>query len=166
VKREISQRWVLSFADLSLLLLAFFIMLQAQAGDRLKLAEGIRDAFGGKEGSGAGDDAGLAALTAARIFEPGEAILKPGEAARLKAIGAAAAQSGRRVIVASQGRDGQSARLDAWELSAARTTAVARAIRQGGLAEAAIEITIPPMRADEPARGQRINVQQLPVVKR
>ncbi|WP_192812897.1 flagellar motor protein MotB, partial [Rhizorhabdus wittichii] len=47
VRREISQRWVLSFADLTLLLLAFFVLMQAQAADRLKLAAGIRDAFGG-----------------------------------------------------------------------------------------------------------------------
>lgn len=159
MKREISQRWVLSFADLALLLLAFFVMMQAQVSDRLKLAAAMRGAFGGT-GDGAGSDM-VVGFTAAQIFEPGEAILKPAEAERLRAIGAAAAQAKRGVIVASQGRDGQSARLDAWELSAARTTAVARAVRMGGLPDAMIEIAIPPMRASEPARGQRISVQQL-----
>lgn len=160
MKREISQRWVLSFADLALLLVAFFVMMQAQVSDRLKMAAGIRGAFGG-EGEGAGSQATILGITASAIFEPDEAILKPAEAARLKAIGAQAARAKKRVLVASQGRDGQSARLDSWELAAARTTAVARAIRSGGVPDAMIEIAIPPMRASEPARGQRISIQQL-----
>lgn len=159
MKRDISQRWVLSFADLTLLLLAFFVMMQAQAGDRLKLAAGMRAAFGGSAGTSAG--ASVEGFAAAKIFESGEAILKPSVAIRLKAIGAAAAKAKQRVIVASQGRDGQSARLDAWEMAAARTTAVARAVRSGGLPDAMIEIAIPPMRASEPASGQRISVQQI-----
>lgn len=159
MKQDVSQRWVLSFADLTLLLLAFFVMMQAQAGDRVKLAAGIRTAFGGKDG-GAGQ-ASIQGFAAARAFYDAEAILKPGEADRLKAIGAEAARAGRRVIVSSQGRDGQSARLDSWELAAARTTAVARAIRMGGLPDAMIEIAIPPMRASEAATGQRISVQQI-----
>lgn len=158
MRREISQRWVLSFADLTLLLLAFFVLMQAQVADRLKLAAGIRGAFGGS-GEGAAAVQGFAATA---IFENDEAILKPGMLQRLKAMGSVAAKAGARVIVASQGREGQSARLDSWELAAARTTAVARAIRSGGVSDAMIEITIPPMRASEPARGQRISVQQLP----
>jgi flagellar motor protein MotB len=160
VRREISQRWVLSFADLTLLLLAFFVLMQAQAADRLKLAAGIRDAFGGDGADGASSN-DVQGFTAAAIFESGEAILKPGALQRLKAIGAAAARTGARVVVASQGRDGQSARLDSWELAAARATATARAIRSGGLSDARIEITLPPMRASEPAKGQRISVQRL-----
>ncbi|KKC25292.1 flagellar motor protein MotB [Sphingomonas sp. SRS2] len=163
MRREISQRWVLSFADLALLLLAFFVMMQAQVGDRIKLVAGMRDAFGGSgEGDGDGSSSTIHGLVAANAFEADEAILKSGEAARLKAIGAAAAKAKQRVIVASQGRDGHTARLDSWELSAARTTAVARAIRMGGVPDAMIEITIPPMRASEPARGQRISVQPFP----
>lgn len=160
MRREISQRWVLSFADLALLLLAFFVMMQAQVSDRIKLAASMRDAFGGN-GKGSRSDELIYGLIAARAFEAGEAILKPGDAARLKAIGAQAAKAKQRVIIASQGRDGQSQRLDSWEMAAARTTAVARAIRRGGLSDAMIEITIPPMRASEPIRGQRISVQQL-----
>lgn len=159
-RRDISQRWVLSFADLTLLLLAFFVMMQAQMADRLKLAASLRGAFGGEAGGGSGDGTKIRGFAAGQIFEAGEAVLKPGELATLKAIGAEAARTGAKVIVASQGRDGQSARLDAWELSAARTTAVARAIRMGGVPDAKIEISIPPMRASEPAKGQRISVQQ------
>ena len=158
MRREISQRWVLSFADLALLLLAFFVMMQAQAGDRLKLVAAMRDAFGG---SGKGDGGRLIhGLVAAKAFEADEAILRPADAARLKAIGATAAKAKQKVIVASQGRDGQTARLDSWELSAARTTAVARAIRMGGVPDAMIEISIPPMRAGAAVKGQRISVQQ------
>jgi len=161
VKREISQRWVLSFADLTLLLLAFFVLMQAQAADRLKLAAGIRNAFGGDAGgSGAAQD--VHGFTAGRIFQANEAILTQGALRQFQAIGAAAAKAHARVIVASQGREGQSARLDSWELAAARTTAVARAVRTGGVSDAMIEITIPPMRASDPAQGQRISVQQLP----
>lgn len=160
MKREVSQRWVLSFADLALLLVAFFVMMQAQVGDRLKMAAGMRGAFGGGS-EGAGDAQPVHGFAAAGIFEAGEAILKPGQAARLKAMGAAAARAKARVIVASQGRDGQSVRLDSWELAAARTTAVARAIRSGGVPDTMIEIAIPPMRARDPAGGQRISVQQL-----
>ncbi len=155
-KRDISQRWALSFADLSLLLLAFFVMMQAQSNDRAQFAASMRDAFGGDRPGSRIDGFG-----AAKIFEPGEAILKPAERARLARIGAQALKAGTRVIVSSQGRDGRSARLDAWELTAARTTAVARAVRWGGLPESRIEIAIPPMRADDPATGQRISVQQL-----
>ncbi|WP_238147232.1 flagellar motor protein MotB [Rhizorhabdus dicambivorans] len=158
-RRDISQRWVLSFADLALLLLAFFVMMQAQMADRVKLAASLRGAFGGQGAGGSGGGVKVEGFAAGQIFEAGEAILKPGVQAKLKAIGAEAARGGRRVIVASQGRDGQSARLDAWELSAARTTAVARAIRMGGVPDAMIEISIPPMRASEPAKGQRIAVQ-------
>ena len=156
MKREISQRWVMSFADLTLLLLGFFVLLQAQATDKLKMAAGIRGAFGG---NGAGTPPqGFAAAT---LFESGEAILKPGEVDRFGRIGAAAARKGERIIIASQGHDGKSARLDSWELAAARTTAIARAIRAGGLPESLIEVTIPPMRNGDDSSGQKINIQRL-----
>jgi len=163
VRRDISQRWILSFADLTLLLLAFFVMMQAQMADRMKLTASLRGAFSGagQAGGRGGDGMRIDGFAAGEIFEAGEAILKPAERRRLQAIGIEAARAGARVIVASQGRDGQSARLDAWELSAARTTAVARAIRMGGVPDAMIEIAIPPMRASEQARGQRISVQRL-----
>jgi len=160
VKHATSQRWILSFADLALLLLAFFVMMQAQMGDRLKLAAGLRDAFGGGGRTGNRPSLPVESFAAARIFERDEAILKAGEAARIEAIGAAAARSKQRVTVSSRGRDGHSARLDSWELAAARTTAVARAIRKGGLPDAMIEIAIPPMRASEPPLGQRISIER------
>ncbi len=156
MRREISQRWVLSFTDLVLLLLGFFVLLQAQATDKLKMAAGIRGAFGGS-----GDAMPADSFVAGTLFDDGEALLKPTEAARFARIGAAAAARKEHIVVASQGRDTGSARLDAWELAAARTTAIARAIRAGGLAESAIEVTIPPMRADEKVGGQRISVERV-----
>ncbi len=163
MRREISQRWVLSFADLALLLLSFFVLMQAQVADRIKLAAGLREAFGGETGSsGAERDAPGTTLAAGALFEPGEAVFRAGQTERLGQIGANAARSGKRVLVASEGRDGANARLDAWELSAARTTAVARAIRGGGLPDTMIDIAIPPSRQDEPVRGQRIAVRLLP----
>lgn len=157
MRREISQRWVLSFADLTLLLLGFFVLLQAQATDKLKMAAGIRGAFGG----GAGAGAPMQGFAAATLFEADEAILRPEEAARFARLGAAAARKKERILVASQGHDGKSARLDSWELAAARTTAIARAIRNGGLPESLIEVTIPPMREGDDAGGQKISIQRL-----
>jgi len=156
MKREISQRWVMSFADLTLLLLGFFVLLQAQATDKLKMAAGIRGAFGG---SGSGTP--LQGFAAATLFEADEAILKPADAARFARMGAAAARKKERIIVSSQGHDGKSARLDSWELAAARTTAIARAIRAGGLPESLIEVTIPPMRDGDETTGQKIGIQRL-----
>lgn len=157
MKREVSQRWVMSFADLTLLLLGFFVLLQAQATDRLKMAAGIRGAFGGSVGAG-NRPLGFAATT---LFEPGEAVLRQAERERFARMGAGAARRKERIIIASQGHDGKNARLDSWELAAARTTAIARAIRAGGLPESLIEVTIPPMRDGDDDSGQKISVQQL-----
>jgi flagellar motor protein MotB len=154
VRRELSQRWVLSFADLTLLLLAFFVVLQAQTIDRLKMTAGICAAFGGK-GETRNDQQTRAA---APMFEAGEAILKPAARIGFARLGAEARAKKLRVLVSSEGRDADTARLDAWELAAARTTAVARAIRAGGLAEDRIEVAIPPMRAQDRANGQMITV--------
>lgn len=163
MRRDISQRWVLSFADLALLLLSFFVLMQAQVADRMRLAAGLREAFGGGNSARGSDARDIGAtLSAGSLFEPGEAVFRPGQSDRLRRIGAAAAREGKRVLVASEGREGASARLDAWELSAARTTAVARAVRGGGLPDAMIDIAIPPTRRNDPATGQRIAVRLLP----
>jgi flagellar motor protein MotB len=155
MKREVSQRWALSFADLAMMLLAFFVMMQAQSNDRLKFAASMRGAFGGT-----GPGVRIDGYRAAAIFESGEAILTPASRAAFARLGASAKRSGARVTVASQGHDAGSTRLDAWELTAARTAAVARAIGAGGLPQSLIDIAIPPMRPDEEAREQRIEVRR------
>lgn len=151
------QRWVLSFADLIMLLLAFFVLVQAQTSDRLKMAAGIRGAFGGNV-----DEAAIIGFPSAGLFEPGEAILKDDARIRFVRIGRDARAHAARVVISAQGRDDGSARLDSWELAAARTAAVGRAIRAGGVTDDMIEIAIPPMRGGESPGGQRISVRQIP----
>jgi hypothetical protein len=148
-----SPRWVLSFADLCLLLLGFFVLLHARSGDSRAVTEGLRAAFGGKPGAAA-----PAPYAAAGLFEPGQAVFRPGRATPFRAIGAGAAAAGGTVLVESRGMDQATRRFDAWELAAARTAAIARAIRAGGLDEQRIVIVMPPPRASDGDRGQALAV--------
>jgi len=136
-------RWLLSFADLSLVLLAFFVLLHAGADGHAATAS-VRAAFGGPADQGAALDEPAAAL-----FEPGEAVLRPAAALRLRALGR---RLHGRVRVAAEGRDGAGLRLDAWELSAARLAAVARAL---AVDPAQVELALP--RSDE-AGPQRMRI--------
>lgn len=156
MKHEISNRWAISFADLIMLLLAFFVMLQAQAHDRLKMVAGIRSAFGGSAKSEPTEG-----FAAAALFDPGEAILKTGQQDRFTRIGEQARKARERITVTAQGRDPGSARLDSWELAAARTAAIARAIHAGGLPENRIDISIPTPRSSDPVKSLRIEVQHI-----
>lgn len=140
-------RWALSFADLCLLLLAFFVLLHARNGEGAKVAESMRAAFGEASPSRA------LAYAAHDIFEPGEAVLKPQARARFEALGRA---TQGMVRIASTGLDPASNRLDGWELAAARVAAVARALRAGGLPERRIEVSMPQLSGT--ATGQRIAV--------
>jgi flagellar motor protein MotB len=140
-------RWAVSFADLSLLLLAFFVMLQA--GNARQVAAGARAAFSSEAPAGP-----LLNAPAAALFEPGEARLLPHARARLQGVGRTAAAARRSLIVQSRGLDGQTRRFDAWELSAARAAALARALAEGGMREDRIEIAF----AREDAASQRLRV--------
>jgi hypothetical protein len=132
-------RWALSFADLCLVLLGFFILLHAQSGDRTRLAQGLRSAFG---------DTGDVSvrrheLAAAALFQPGEAVLtKAGER--------------RILLLARSGSDAGGQRFDRWELAAARVAAIARAVKAAGVPEPGIEVAIPAMDAKQ--KGQRISI--------
>ena len=64
-------RWAVSFADLVMLLLAYFVLLHI--GDERTVLAGARAAFSGKAAAGP-----LFEAPAASLFEPGEARLKPG----------------------------------------------------------------------------------------
>jgi hypothetical protein len=138
--RVIGTRWAVSFADLCLLLLGFLIIAQAKP-DPAKLAAGIRS------------QAGLAARTetsfaAVRMFEPGEAVLT---IAGRREIAAFAARAGKtRIRLQSSGADRATTRLDGWELAAARTAAVARALVAEGIAEDRLLLSID--RADNHAQ--------------
>jgi flagellar motor protein MotB len=147
-------RWALSFADLTLVLLAFFVLLQSQRNDPASLAAGVRKAFG----NDAHSIVLQRLLPAAPMFEQGEAVLRPEARAALVAIGREALAGGAVVRVASLGVDASSARFDGWELAAARAAAVARAIASAGLNQRRIDIAIPATAAAAAGQGQRISV--------
>jgi flagellar motor protein MotB len=128
------QRWALSFADLALLLLGFFVLLQAKP-DASHLSAGLRAAFGARA---------QAALQARADdwFEPGEAVLTP---QGHKIIGNFARQVGAgALIVSSRGTEANAARFDGWELAAARTAAVARELSKTGIAADKLAVAIDP----------------------
>ena len=128
------QRWALSFADLCLLLLGFFVLLQAKP-DANHLSAGLRAAFGARA------DAALEQKANA-WFEPGEAVLTP-QAHKIIDDFARSA-GGARLIVSSRGTEPKAARFDGWELAAARTAAVARELANAGLAQDRVAIAIDP----------------------
>lgn len=132
--RASRQRWALSFADLCLLLLGFFVLLQSKP-DANHLSAGLRAAFGARADAALQQDANA-------WFEPGEAVLTPqahkilGDFARSTA--------GGKLIVSSRGTEPKAARFDGWELAAARTAAVARELGNGGIAQGRIAVAIDP----------------------
>jgi hypothetical protein len=134
VKTASRQRWALSFADLCLLLLGFLVMLQARPNPG-HLSSGFRAAFGTR-------DKAVLERHAEALFEPGEAILTRGGADQIVAFAQDAGED--RWIVSSRGTERGSARFDGWELAAARTAAVARALQQAGVAQERIGIAIDP----------------------
>lgn len=142
-------RWAVSFADLALLLLAFFVLLQA--GNGRQVASAARAAFASGPIVGP-----LLDGPAARLFEPGEARLLPGARARLQGIGRTAGAARRRLLIQSRGVEHGARRFDAWELSAARAAALARALEEGGMREDRIEIAFA---RDGDEVGQRLTVR-------
>lgn len=141
-------RWALSFADLCLVLLGFFILLHAQGGDRARLAQGVRSAFGT-----AGDvSVRRHALKAASLFQPGEAVLTRAGEARIALL----ARGAKHARIESSGSDAGGRRFDRWELAAARVAAIARTVKAAGVPERGIEIAIPAM--DGEKKGQKISI--------
>lgn len=147
--------WLMSFVDLCLVLLGFFVMLHAMSQNQRELVRGLRSSFG-DEGSHHVVRHDLAPAT---LFQKGEAMFRPGEYEKLRAIGAEAASSRARVRVESIGTDPATNRFDGWELAAARTAAAARAIQSGGLDADAISIAIPEMKGQTPASRQKIGIE-------
>ncbi|WP_294389970.1 flagellar motor protein MotB [uncultured Sphingomonas sp.] len=134
MKTAARQRWALSFADLCLLLLGFFVMLQANP-DPARLSAGFRTAFGVRDNVAFQD-------RAPALFEPGEAILRPQARDRITSF--VQDHPGGALIVSSKGTDPAAARFDGWELAAARTAAMARALQQSGIPQDRIAIAIDP----------------------
>lgn len=146
-------RWAVSFADLCLLLLGFFVLLQAHQARPDQLAAGLRSAFGATAATQ--PDASWAADS---LFQPGEAVLTAAAAARFAKLGAEARAAKARVQIISEGTGGATQRFDRWELAAARAAAVARAVRAGGVAEDRVTIALPPGDDKHRAQAQRITV--------
>lgn len=147
--------WLVSFVDLCLVLLGFFVMLHAMSGNQRQLVQGLRDRFSGAGGA----SVERRQLAPQSLFQPGEALFRDGKREELRAFGAQAAARAAHVRVTSVGTDKATNRFDGWELSAARTAAVARAIQSGGLAADAIDIALSPTKSAEKSRGQRIEVE-------
>lgn len=128
-------RWAVSFADLCLLLLGFFVLLHAsrQGGDAA--VSHLSEYFRGKP-SGAQS----VTLAASALFQPGEAMLTPKGTVQLQEIAREAAEKKRIVILTSVGEDKVGRRFDRWELGAARLAASARALHESGLEEGRIVI--------------------------
>lgn len=133
--RAVSARWAVSFADLCLLMLGFLILAQAKP-DKAKLAAGMPDAP--KEHA----PETAARLVAARLFEPGEAVLTEDGRRQIGSFAARVPAGKGRIRLESLGADRATSRLDAWELAAARAASVARALVSDGIAEDRILLAI------------------------
>ncbi len=124
-----SGRWALSFADLCLLLLGFFVLLHAtQEQDRERALASIGAELGG--GANAAADAEPLRLPADSLFVPREAMLTPKGREVIAAFANEAKARGRSLQLSSTGIAEQSGRFDAWDLASARLGAVARALVQ------------------------------------
>jgi flagellar motor protein MotB len=124
-------RWAVSFADLVLLLLGCFVLLHAMETQRPKADAATAPHAAVPTGQ---------LLAADRLFEAGEARLTGAGRARLLAL--AGTLSGGGVSVSGRGVGDAGLRLDRFELAAARTAAVARTLREGGIAESAIAVRV------------------------
>ena len=124
-------RWAVSFADLVLLLLGCFVLLHAMESQRPKADAASVPRAAAPAGR---------VLAADNLFEGGEARLTQAGRARILAI--AASLRGGGVTVSGRGVGEAGSRLDRFELAAARTAAVARALREGGVAEQLIAVRV------------------------
>ncbi|MFB0873107.1 MULTISPECIES: flagellar motor protein MotB [unclassified Sphingobium] len=148
-------RWAVSFADLLLLLLGFFVLLQASGGRRDVMLSQVSQQFGGRPMAQGVE------LRAADLFSPGEAMLTPAGRARL---GELARRFGKTagVDLRSQGADKALHRFDEWDLAAARLGAVARALRAGGIAQDRLTIRGLDQAEDKVGQGQIIRIAPAP----
>jgi len=143
-------RWALSFADLCLLLLGFFVLLQANQAQRDAALAGIGSYFGAIDAPLQVD------LVASTLFEPGEALLSKDGRARLAQAAASFGNSGKIVQIQSIGLDANSRRFDSWDLAAARLGAVARALSAEGIPAGRLRIAGLAEQPDSEAPGRQI----------
>lgn len=138
-------RWAMSFADLVLLLLGCFVLLHAMESQRPKADSASPSSPTMPIGR---------LLVADSLFEAGEARLT--QAGRTRLLALAGSLRGGGATVSGRGVSETGTRLDRFELAAARTAAVARALRDGGVAEAMIAVRVDNAPAGRP--GQTIAV--------
>ncbi|WP_097092166.1 flagellar motor protein MotB [Novosphingobium sp. Chol11] len=127
-------RWAVSFADLLLLLLGFFILLQASGQKRDAMLAQVRQQFGGRA------VAKDMELRAAELFLPDEALLSGQGRAALARVAAGLKSGSGRIDISSLGTDPARRRFDPWDLAAARLGAVARELKAQGLASDRLRI--------------------------
>ena len=151
MKARSHPRWMISLADIMMLLVGFFVLLRA--GEATDVAAAARAAFASEPIKGP-----LLSTNASALFEPGEARLRAEARERIAGIGSAASQADRVLIVESQGRDPGARRFDAWELAAARAAALARALEEAGMAENRLQVVMPATVGEE-AKGQKLIVR-------
>jgi hypothetical protein len=142
MRMAVPPRWTISFADLALLLLGCFVMMNA-----------LRPASPPAAAAATGAAATME-LGASDLFEPGEARLTAAGRARLADVARAA--EGGRIVLASRGAESGGERLDAFELAAARTAAVGRAL---GIVTGDVSASVEPGEGE--GAGQRISVRIL-----
>lgn len=127
--RARSARWAISFADLALLLLGFFVLLQASGNRSAQVLSGVRAQFSTKAMAKADE------WRADALFVPGEAMLTDAGMAEIRRSAQQVLARGGTVELASAGQDKGTERFDSWDLAAARLGAVARALKAVGIGE-------------------------------
>lgn len=152
-------RWAISFADLCLLLLGFFVLLQANQANRDETLAGLNAYFGAIEAPRQLD------LPADRLFLPGEALLN--EAGRAELVRSARPFFSEKGLIRIQslGLAAGEHRFDAWDLSAARLGAVARALVAAGVAPERLRIAGLAEQEDTTRAGQVIRLVETPQAK-
>lgn len=158
-RRASRARWALSFADLSLLLLGFFVLLQASNGSRDQALAGLNAYFGALHMPRQVD------LPAERLFVPGEALLSGKGRAELDRAAHPLLGGKSLIRIQSLGFAPGDHRFDAWDLSAARLGAVARALVAAGVAPERIRIAglaEPDAATKDATKGQTIRLAESP----
>ncbi|WP_022683781.1 flagellar motor protein MotB [Sphingobium bisphenolivorans] len=151
-------RWALSFADLLLLLLGFFVMLQAGGRHRDAMLAEVRQQFGGRPVEQALD------IRAVELFQPGEAMLT--QAGRVRIAALARSAPAAKLEISSLGTDPARERFDSWDLAAARLGAVARALQTEGIAEKRLMIRGLDQLDGGAGKGQTIRIVTAPLERR